>query len=977
MATNHGFELLRRQEIPELNTLAEVYRHVRTGAELLSLQNDDENKVFGIVFRTPPPDSTGLPHIMEHAVLCGSVKYPVKEPFVELLKGSLNTFLNALTSPDKTSYPVASQNVKDLYNLIDVYLDAVFHPRITPHIFEQEGWHYELENVADPLAFKGVVFNEMKGAYSSPDNLLYRHSMRSLFPDTPYGLDSGGDPARIPDLTYDQFKAFHDTYYHPSNARIFFYGDDDPDERLRYLNEHLQEFDRLAVDSAIPLQPQFREPQRIVVPYDVGSESPEGQAPSDAKKSFLTVNWLLPENVDPQLTLALNILDHVLIGTPASPLRKALIDSGLGEDLTGGGLSDSLRQLYFSTGLKGIIAQDADRVETLILDTLASLVRAGIDPAMVEASLNTTEFALRENNTGSYPRGLVLMLRSMSTWLHDGDPLAPLAFEAPLQAIKERVAAGQPYFEDLTRTYLAENQHRTTLLLKPDPEIGQQQQAAEQARLAAEREAMNSDRLAQVIQNTHDLKRLQETPDPPEALATIPTLALVDLDRQNKLIPIEFIPGRPPALYHDLFTNGILYLDLAFNLHALPQELLPYIPLFGQALLKIGTEMEDFVKLSQRVGRKTGGITSTTFISAVRGQPQSTAWLLLRGKSTVPQAGDLLAILRDVLLTVKLDNRERFLQMVLEAKARYETGLIPGGHRVVHTRLGAHFDEAGWATEQVSGISALFFLRHLAEQVETNWPAVLQKLEEVRLLLINRDAILCNVTLDGENWTAIRPQLAEFSAGLPNAPVNVVSWSPQPVPPFEGLTIPARVNYVAKGANLYEAGYELDGSVSVITNYLRTTWLWERVRVQGGAYGGFCIFDRHSGVLDYLSYRDPNLLSTLDNYDRTSGFLRQLELEKEELVKTIIGAIGRIDDYQLPDAKGYTSLVRYLIQESDEDRQAFREQVLSATAEDFRAFADVLQHVSDTGQVVVMGSLESIQEANASREGFLHVTPVL
>jgi Zn-dependent M16 (insulinase) family peptidase len=566
----------------------------------------------------------------------------------------------------------------------------------------------------------------------------------------------------------------------------------------------------------------------------------------------------------------------------------------------------------------------------------------------------------------------------MSTWLYDGDPLAPLAFEAPLQAIHDRLNCSERYFESMINDYLLGNQHRVTVLLKPDPNVRHEQESAERARLDRARSAMSEDDLRRVVEEARELKRLQETPDPPEALASIPTLTLEDLDKENKRIPIEVVnTGGASTLYHDLFTNGIVYLDLAFDLHALPQELLPYTPLFGQALVKIGTETEDFVKLSRRIGRKTGGISPTLLTSSAMGTSQAAARLVLRGKATIGQADDLLAILHDILLTVKLDNQERFQQMVLEAKARAETGLVPGGHGVVRTRLGAQFDEAGWVADQTGGIEQLFFLRQLATDVERDWPAVLSVLEDVRRTLINRGALICNVTLDADNWAQFEPALAGFISGLTATSTVRVPWTPQRPVAFEGLTIPARVNYVAKGTDLYRLGYKLDGSISVIANHLRTTWLWERVRVQGGAYGGFCTFDRHSGLFAYLSYRDPNLLATIDNYDQTAQFLRGLELSEDELVKSIIGAIGRIDSYQLPDAKGYTSLVRYLTGESDEVRQQLREQVLGTTLSDFRAFADVLEEVKQAGHVVVMGSEEAIDQVNAERSGWLQVTKVL
>ena len=969
----HGFELIRDCEVRELNTRARIWQHVRSGAELLSMENDDENKVFGIAFRTPPPDSTGLPHIMEHSVLDGSRKYPVKEPFVELLKGSLRTFLNAMTSPDKTTYPVASQNTQDLYNLVDVYLDAVFYPRITRHVLQQEGWHYEVDDDG-ALTYKGVVFNEMKGAYSSPDNLLYRYSRMALFPDTAYGRDSGGDPAEIPELTYAQFRAFHDTYYHPANARIYWYGDDDPEERLRILDAYLRDFQRIDVDSEIDLQPPFDAPRHTTVRYDA-SEEPGGGGKG---KAYLTVNWVLAENDDAETTLGLIVLDHILIGTPASPLRKTLIDSGLGEDVAGGGLNDSIRQMTFSTGLKGIQPEDAGKVEALIDGTLAGLAKDGIESEMVAASLNTIEFQLRENNTGRFPRGLALMFRALATWLYDGDPLAPLAFEAPLQSIVERVGAGERCFEELIERYFLGNPHRATVLLQPDPTVGEEQEAEERARLEAARAAMDDRDVQQVISTAEELHRIQETPDSPEALATIPMLTLQDLDKENKEVPLqELLLQGSTTLYHDLFTNGIVYLDLAFDLHRLPQELLPYVPLFGQSLTKIGTESEDFAALARRIGRTTGGIWATLLtLSPVEGTRAATR-LVLRGKATVDQADDLLDIMRDILLTVKLDNQDRFRQMVLEAKASQEAALIPGGNGVVHTRLGAQFDEAGWVSEQTGGIEQLFFVRKLVEELDRDWPSVLAKLERVREILIDREALVANATLDGEAWATFQPKLEDLVASLPETTWETASWLPQAPPFFEGLTIPARVNYVAKGSVLYDLGYEFSGSLLAIINYLRTTWLWERVRVQGGAYGGSCMFDRRSGLFDYLSYRDPNLLGTLDNYDGTASYLRDLELSEDELVKSIIGAIGQLDSYQLPDAKGYTSLARYLSGESAAQRQQMRDELLATTNADFRRFADVLAQVSQQGHVVVMGSQEAIEKANQERGSWLEVQKVL
>ncbi len=963
-----SFTLQQERHIPEINADARLYVHEKSGARLLSIANNDENKVFGITFRTPPRTSNGIAHIMEHSVLCGSRKYPVKEPFIELAKGSLNTFLNAFTFPDKTCYPVASQNLQDFYNLIDVYLDAVFYPILAEHTLQQEGWHYELDDPSAEMTLKGVVFNEMKGAYSSLDDLLGDKSRASLFPDNAYGLDSGGDPLVIPDLTYDEFKTYHQTYYHPSNAYIYFYGDDPEDRRLRLLDAWLDAFDQKNVRSQIALQAAFQEPKKLTVPYDSGD--------AEDAKAHLTLNWLLPEGKDVEASLGLAVLSHILLATPASPLRKALTESGLGEDVIGG-YEEQLRQTTFSAGLKGIQNDNLGKVEALILATLNKLAQEGIDPDTVAASLNTIEFALREKNTGRFPRGLAMMLDALTTWLYDGDPLAALAYEAPLTAVKAKAAQGG-YFEQLIQKHLLDNPHRSTVSFVPDPSEGKRRENLEKERLAKVRAGMSRAELEATVETAKQLRVRQETPDSPEALATIPTLKLSDLDQSIKTIPNETIELAGVRTFtHNLFTNGIVYLDLGFDLHALPAELLPYAGLFGRLLTEMGTEEDDFVRLTQRIGRATGGIHAASLTSTLRDAQRAAAYLLLRAKATTGQASEMLAILRDVLLGARLDNRERFKQIVLEEKSGMEAGLIPGGHGIVNRRLRAHFTEADWAAEQMGGIAQLFFLRELAQAVDKDWASVLEKLERVRHLLINRTAAVANVSLDAASLASFSPQLASLLEILPASRLDSVEWQPYTDSKNEGLTIPAQVNYVGKGANLYRCGYQLNGSVLVINNYLGTTWLWEKIRVQGGAYGGFSAFDQHSGVYTFLSYRDPNLLASLDNYDATAGFLRNLDLSGEELTKSIIGTIGDMDAYQLPDAKGWLAMTRQLVGYNDEMRQQLRDEVLATTPKDFKAFGEALEALAKSGEIVVLGSAEAIEKANQQRAGLLDVKKVL
>jgi Zn-dependent M16 (insulinase) family peptidase len=966
----HGFELLRDEEIVEIKTRARLYRHIKTGAEVLSLENDDENKVFGVSFRTPPADSTGIAHILEHSVLGGSRSYPLKEPFVQLIKGSLHTFLNAFTSPDKTTYPVASTNVQDFYNLVDVYLDAVFHPLITPHHLDQEGWHYELENPDDPLVYRGVVFNEMKGVYSSPDAILGRAATQGLFPDNVYGVDSGGDPRVIPQLTYAQFKEFHTRYYHPSNAQIFFYGDDEPARRLAVLDSVLSEFDAAPVENGVALHPPFAAPRRMTVTFGADGDS------DLTRKSMVDVNWALPEVTDPSLRMALSVLGYAIIGAQASPLRKALVDSGLGEDVSGG-VSGYVRQPTFSVTMKGIASADAESVETLILTTLEKLANEGIDPEMIEAALNSIEFSLRENNTGSFPRGLGLFMRALQNWNYRRDPLQPLRYEVPLAVVKRRLDADPRFLSSLIRTYLLENTHRLTVIAEPDPAHNQRLVEEERQTLDAAKAAMTPAELQRIIENTRALKERQQRPDAPEDLAKLPSLKRSDLDRTNKTIPIavsDLEGGK--LLFHDLFTNGIFYLNLGFDLTRVPQELLPYVPFFGRALLEMGTEREDYVKFSQRIDRKTGGIGHSTYLSELREQTSPAARFFVSAKATMAQTPDLFAILRDMLLTVNLDNRERFRQIVLKSKARRESSLIPSGHAYVRDRLRAGLTTAGWADEQMGGIEGLFFVRRLAEQVEHDWPSVLEKLDTVRRALVGRTGMVANVTLDAANWATVQPQLAAFVRDLPEATVASAPWQPALSSADEGLAIPAQVNYVGKGGSLYALGYTYHGSIHVINNYVRTGWLWDKVRAEGGAYGAFVSFGKQSGVYSFLSYRDPNLENTLKVYDQTAAMLRSVTLSDDEVTKSIIGAISDVDSYQLPDAKGFTSMVRWLLGETDESRQQMRDQILATTTADFHQLGEVLAALNEQARVVVMGSSDALN-ALGNSERPLKVTKVM
>lgn len=952
-----NFELIRTDVIPELNTTARLYCHVPTGAQILSMENDDENKCFGISFRTPPSDSTGIAHILEHTVLCGSRKYPVKDPFVQLVKGSLQTFLNAFTYPDKTCYPVASQNLQDFHNLIDVYLDAVFHPLITRDFFRQEGWHYELESPDAELRYKGVVFNEMKGVYSSPESLLMERSQQSLFPDTTYGLDSGGDPQKIPDLTYEQFTAFHASCYHPSNARIFFYGDDPVEQRFELLAAYLDEYVKTDPVSVIRMQPPLPAPVRFEHPYAVSADD------EDPKPMF-TVNWLLPSPTDAGCTMAMTLLDHILLGTPASPLRKALIESELGEDITGGGLETHMLQMIYSVGLKGVEDDDLDDAESLIYETLRTLTENGIDREDIDAAINTLEFDLRENNSGGFPRGLALMLKALNTWIYDADPLELVAFEAPLEALK-RQAAEPGFFEQMIREHFIENTHRSTVILTPDAALAARTEAEEKQRLAAVRAAMDERETTRIIEETHRLLELQSTPDAPEAIATIPLLQRSDLDPHIRTVErVESVMGGADVLTHPLFTNGILYLDIGFDLHSLCQEDIPLASLFSSVLLEMGTQKEDYAALAQRMAIRTGGIYGTPFLSAGEDAKSAVTRFFIRSKCMVDRTPELLDILHDVLLLPDFSNRDRFRQIVLEHKAEMEASLVPRGHSAVMARLKARHNEAHWVSEQMGGVEALFFIRRLAEQVDSDWPALCSRLERIHRTLVQRGRLIVNITVDPEAVPEVLRRVEALVDLIPAGDGTAsCSWSPEPLPRSEALTAPSQVNYVGCAVNLFDAGYTLHGSALVITRYLQTAWLWEKIRVQGGAYGGMCSFDQRSGVFVFTSYRDPNLTASLEVYRATGGYLKALQLDEDEMTRALIGTIGQLDAYQLPDAKGYADTMRRLMDYTDEKRQRLRDEVLATALEDFHAFGDVLEAALREADIAVLCSPEAARTA--------------
>jgi len=988
-----AYEIISTDMVSEYGAATTLYRHKKSGAELLSVSTDDDNKVFGITLRTPPEDSTGVPHILEHSVLCGSRKYKTKDPFVQLLQGSLQTFLNAFTYPDRTCYVVASQNEKDFYNLINVYTDSVFHPRAIndPNVHAQEGWHLELENKEDPLIYKGVVYNEMKGVYSSSDSRLTRASQRSMFPDTTYGVDSGGDPTVIPELSFEQFAEFHSKFYHPSNSRIYFSGDDDVYTRLKIMDEYLKEFDfspESKPGSVVQWQSKtFTEPKFITEAYPIGEDQ--------AETNMVMVNWLMnDEKFTSSEELTVGILDHLLMGTSSSILRKTLMESGLGEAITGGGLSDELLQATFSVGLKGVKEEDTSKVEKIILDTLEKVANEGFEAEAIASSMNTVEFQLREFNTGSFPKGLSFMLGAMSSWLYDDSPTEALKFEEPLAELKASIEeSGSQVFQDLIKKYLVENKHRTTIALTPSKALESEELEEEKERLSQIKDNMSEDELEEVIKKTQALKEIQAAEDSPEDRATIPALELGDLKREVTEYPIAVSENESKSgvtvVRHELgSTSGIAYVNLGIDVSGLDVEDIALLPLFCRVLMETGAGEYDQVGLSRRIGTHTGGVSVNLLTTAVHpeGAEESEILdgnylqtkLMVKGKATTDKTTELFDIMKLILTDARLDSQKRVIEMLKESKARAESAIVGSGHSYSNTRMKARYRVGGYIDEILGGISQLETIRELLKQAEEDWPSLLARLENIRNTILKketcRSGMFLDITGDSTVQEKIKSSVNELLAALPGdadgekvqdfykeqhpwvAPIKELMAELAPIED-EGFVVPTQVSYVGKAGLVYEEGETASGSAQVVARFLRTGYLWDNVRVMGGAYGGFCTFSPYSGFFSYLSYRDPNLSKTLDVYDGAAEAViaagEFLENDPAALAQTIIGAIGDMDGALSPDAKGYTSLQRWLINESPEYRQNFRNQILDTKAEDFKAFGERLKVLKQPSVAVV------------------------
>lgn len=963
----HGFKLLDAKRVAEINSDAKLFVHEKSGAQLLYLGNDDDNKVFSITFRTPPADSTGVPHIVEHSVLCGSRKFPIKEPFVELVKGSLNTFLNAMTFPDKTMYPVASRNDKDFRNLMDVYLDAVFYPIMleTPEILMQEGWHYELPDKTAELTYKGVVYNEMKGVFSSPDAILEHQIYATLFPDTTYGVESGGDPDHIPELTQEQFIAFHQKYYHPSNSYIFLYGDLDLDDNLKFINEaYLKDFTAKKIDSAIPLQQPFDKLVLKVADY------PVSPGESNKDKTFITLNIAAGKATDPEAYLGLMMLEHILLETPAAPLRKALVDAGLGKEVFGS-YSKSILQPTMTFGVSGANPEQIHAFQETVQATLTKLANEGIDKKLVESSVNIFEFHLREANYGNRPKGLVYNMKCLDSWLYDQDPLMHLAYESVLDKIKQEYKHG--YFEQLIKSCLLDNPHQALVALQPNSEIGAKHAAELKEKLAAYKANMSEAELEQLVHQTKVLKERQETPDAPEKLELIPLLELKDIDKQaEELVTEKHTEQDVTVLLHPMFTNKIAYVNLYFSTGAVAEAELPYLFLLADILGKVDTEKYSYADLAKEINIHTGGFNYDVLAySSATDYESYTPMFRIKAKALVTKLPEMFSLIGDITGGSLFTDTGRLKELIREVKAMWDTAIFRRGQQVVASRLlsyvspVAKFNETGQLTYYK-------FIAALEADLDNKVAEIGNTLSAVANTVFNRDNLLAGITCEAEDYKKFVQSFPVLTDKLGTKQYKPVKYNFATQAANEALMTSGKVQYVAKGGNFRRLGYKYHGSMKVLETILRYDYLWNRIRVQGGAYGAFAQFDR-SGNMVFCSYRDPNLAETIKVYDETAQYLSNFTEERvseREMTKYIIGTISNMDAPLTPQMKGERADTAYIRNISQADLQQEREEILATRQEDIRKLAALVDDVMKANYLCVMGGEQKIK-ANKERFGNL------
>ena len=951
------YKELERKYVKDVDSECIILEHIKTKAKVLLISNEDENKVFSIAFRTPPTDSTGLPHILEHSVLCGSRKFPVKDPFVELMKSSLNTFLNAFTSPDKTMYPVASCNDKDFANLMDVYLDATLYPNIYKYeeIFRQEGWHYELADKDSDIIINGVVYNEMKGAYSNPEQVLFRESLAALLPDTCYGVSSGGNPDNIPELSYEDFINFHKKYYHPSNSYIVLYGNMDMEERLNWMDEnYLSNFDELKIDSAIKNQEPFKETRYVRLPYPIGQDEDENN------KAMFSYNVTSGNVEDPLLWMSNTILSYVLLDAPGAVLKDALVNKKVGLAVSGG-YQDGLNQPMFTVISKGCNEEQRELFVNTIEETLKDIVDKGIDKKSLMATINYYEFMYRESDFGRMPKGLVYAMNAFNTWLYDYDPLLTLEVGELFDKLKELVETD--YFEKLIEKYYINNSHKAVVTIYPNKNVQKEKDDALKLKLKEMKDAMSEDEISALVQKTKDLKTYSMTPSTKEELRSLPLLTRDDIKKDvlkysNNLKEVNGLK----VIQHDYFTNKIGYLKLLFDITKIEEKYLPYLGLLGLCLSRISTKHYDYRELDNEINIKTGGIDfgALTFSTDEVGGYSLVMSVMMR--VLFDKVKDGVDLIHEIITTSNFKDHKRLKEIVLEANANIKNRFVSSGHMVSQLRAMSYLKEDSKVNDCIRGIEYSKFISNLADNFDDLADEVTSNLEELVRNVFRSDNLLISYTANDEGFKLLDKSLESLSS-LPKKTTIKFNYEFKKENLNEGFKTSSNVQYVARCGNFKEKGYDYTGAINVFKKALSTEYLWMKVRVDGGAYGCMCGFSEN-GDSYFVSYRDPNLERTYNIYGDILKFIDGFNPTEEELTKYIIGAFGEIDAPLTPQQLGSRSLSAYLMNKTEEDALKIRKEMIECKVSDIKALRPIMEAVLSDNNICVIGNENKIEEAS-------------
>ncbi|MDD5089580.1 MAG: insulinase family protein [Candidatus Wallbacteria bacterium] len=954
----HGFRLQEKEKAAEINAEALLFSHEKSGARLLWLKNDDPNKVFAIAFRTPPADHTGLPHILEHSVLCGSRKFPGKEPFVELAKGSLCIFLNAFTFADKTMYPVASKNDKDFLKLVDVYLDSVLFPNIyrKPEILMQEGWHYELPSPDAAMTYKGVVYNEMKGSFSSPWSLVHRAVHQALFPVSPYRFVSGGDPDHIVDLSQEQFLDFHRKYYHPANSYIIIYGNCMPDQVFPLISgSFLDSFEHQVVDSEITNQPLIEGPREVEDDYPLAA----GDNCND--KYFYSMSWVTGEATDAENYLACDMLRTMLVEMPGSPLKEALLKRGVGRDIRAHFYCE-LKQPVFSIHARNAGPGLKETFSQTVMETLEKLAQGGFDPGLAESVFNRKEFELREADDNGMPRGLTYAFQCMDSWLYDGPPLLHLRFKANMEKIRTQLNGG--YFEKLIRRSLLDNKHRCRCVLIPRPGLLEKREQKLAEKLSGIRAGMSDQETAAVVENTLRLKELQKTPDSEEAQAAIPLLSLSDINTECPQFPLRQEPlHEGKILHHEQDTCGLVYVDLYFDLSWASQEKLAHLSLLSSLLGKVSTSSRKYSDLAKEINLHTGGIEfSSEVLPDCNCAENCFPKLIVKAKCVTGKLSELAALLREILVESRFDESDRILEIVRELKSRFESGMMQSGDYYVQRRIASYFSRYGIYQDRFSGISAYRSCVALERSFAGESAALSKSLADLTGSVFSRKNLLASVTCSATDFGPARKHLERLAEVLPDSVQGTSGVSINPVIANEGFMAPVQLQFAGKGYNIRKLGFKSSGRHQIFRTIVGMDYLWNRIRVQGGAYGAFVRMDLDGNVI-FLSYRDPNLERTYQIYDELPDYLESFDVSDRELRKYIIGTIGRADGYLTPARIGETAARSFISGLNPEDRQREWQEILSSGVQDVRNLAGLVREILKKNCVCAIGAESVIRDS--------------